>query len=142
MHIGFPDAGISEGQSTFSITYVENGGKDDNGAPCITFPNEAKIVFNAAVANWGTLLKSSVPITIKACWSVLDEDTLGYSFVGGYRRNFSNTPRANTWFPNALANSIAGYDLDPSDYDMHITYNNDFDWYFGTDGNTPSSHTT
>jgi hypothetical protein len=124
--------------ATFSITYIPNGGADLWGEPCFTFPESAKAAFNAAASVWGAQVKSSVPITIEACWAnLLSDTTLGYSGGGTLHRNFTNAPRANTWYSSSLANSFAGYDLNPSNADMHITYNQNFTWYLGTDGNTP-----
>ena len=125
--------------ATFSITYVADGGTDPWGASCTTFPEEAKAAFHAAAATWGNLLQSSVPITISACWSNLGSSrTLGYSGGGPLRRNFTGAPLTNTWYAGSLANALAGSDLDPSSFDMHITYNSEFSWYYGTDGVTPS----
>jgi hypothetical protein len=125
--------------STFSITYTPNGGTDPWDASCVTFPEEAKAAFNAAAAIWANLLSSSVPITISACWSNLGSSSiLGYSGGGSMYRNFTNAPLANTWYSSSLANALAGSDLGPSDYDMYITYNSNFTWYYGTDGATPS----
>jgi hypothetical protein len=125
--------------ATFSITYVTNGGSDPWAASCTTFPDEAKAAFNAAAAVWGTLLNSSVPITISACWSNLGSSSiLGYSGGGPLRRNFTNAPLADTWYSGSLANALAGSDLDPSSFDMYITYNSNFSWYYGTDGVTPT----
>ncbi len=125
--------------ATFSITYVANGGTDPWSASCTTFPEEAKAAFNAAAAIWGGLLNSSVPITISACWSNLGSSSiLGYSGGAPLRRDFSGAPLANTWYAGSLANALAGTDLDPTEYDMHITYNSNFTWYYGTDGLTPT----
>ena len=126
--------------STFSITYVANGGTDPWGQSCATFPEEAKTAFNAAASIWGNILQSSVPISISACWANLgSSSTLGYSGGGPLRRNFTGAPLTNTWYSGSLANALAGYDLDSSLFDMHITYNSNFSWYYGTDGNPPSS---
>ncbi len=125
--------------ATFSITYVANGGTDPWSATCTTFPEEAKAAFNAAAAIWGELLNSPVPITISACWSNLGSSSiLGYSGGAPLRRNFSGAPLANTWYAGSLANALAGVDLDPTEYDMHITYNSNFSWYYGTSGLTPA----
>ena len=125
--------------ATFSITYIANGGTDLWGEPCYTFPEEAKAAFNAAADIWGNLLQSTVPITIKACWAGLSSPgTLGYSGGGSIYRDFSGAPLANTWYSSSLANALKGVDLDPSQFDMHITYNRNFTWYYGTDGATPS----
>jgi len=125
--------------STFSITYIANGGTDKWLKPCFTFPEEAKAAFNAAAAIWGYLLSSSVPITINACWSDLGaSDILGYSGGGPQRRDFAGALQANTWYSGSLANALAGTDLDPGLFDMHITYNRNFSWYYGTNGATPA----
>jgi hypothetical protein len=124
--------------STFTITYVPNGGKDPWDEPCFTFPEEAKAAFNAAAAIWANLLQSPVPITINACWATLSSSsTLGYSGGGPLHRNFTGAPVADTWYTGALANALYGSDLSPADADMHITFNSNFPWYYGTDGNPP-----
>jgi hypothetical protein len=126
--------------ASFSITYIPAGGKDIRGETCYAFPENAKAAFNAAANVWANLVRSSVPIAIRACWaSLASASTLGYSGGGTIHRDFSNAPRADTWYSQSLANSLAGYNLDPSNVDMHITYNLKFNWYFGTDGNTPSN---
>ncbi len=126
--------------ATFSITYVSSGGTDLWGESCAAFPEQAKNAFNAAAAIWGNILQSSVPITISACWANLGSDTtLGYSGGGPLRKDFAGAPRANTWYGGSLANALAGSDLNPTQFDMHITYNSNFSWYFGTDGNPPST---
>jgi len=122
----------------FSITYVPAGGSDPWGVQCMNFPQAARTTFDAAAAIWGNILQSSVPITISACWASLSGNTLGYSGGGNNYRDFSNAPRANTWYNESLANSLSGTDQGPGKYDMHITYNDNFTWYYGTDGNTPA----
>lgn len=128
--------------ATFSITYVPDGGTDPWDEECHIFPAAAKAAFNAAARIWAKTIKSSVPITIRACWGNLGSSSiLGYSGGGPLRRDFSGTPRANTWYGGSLANALHGSDLDPSQFDMHITYNQNFTWYYGTDGNpSPAQH--
>ncbi|MEK6673373.1 MAG: BACON domain-containing protein [Nitrospirota bacterium] len=126
--------------ATFSITYVANGGSDPWGETCYTFPENAKTAFNAAANIWANILQSSVPITISACWANLgSSSTLGYSGGGPSRRDFPGATFANTWYAGSLANALAGSDLDPGQFDMYLTYNSNFSWYYGTDGNTPSN---
>ncbi len=123
-------------KASFSIAYIADGGSDKWYEPCYVFPQAARDVFEAAAAVWGNILQSDVPITIKACWADLgSSSTLGYSGGGPLHRDFTGTPRANTWFSGALANALYGSDLSSSSYDMHITYNGNFNWYYGTDGN-------
>ena len=123
--------------STFSIVYIPNGGADLWGEPCFEFPAGAQAAFIAAANIWANLVQSSVSITIKAGWADLGGTTLGYSGGGYLHRDFTGTPKAGTWYAASLANSLHGSDLAPASFDMHITYNKNFSWYFGTDGNTP-----
>jgi hypothetical protein len=126
--------------ATFNITYVPAGGEDLWGESCSNFPEEAKAAFEAAAKIWGNILRSSVPITIRACWADLgDSGTLGYSGAAPLHRNFSKAPQADTWYDAALANALAGSDLNTKYVDMHITYNRNFAWYYGTDGQTATS---
>lgn len=125
--------------ATFTIDYVTSGGTDILGANCYTFPEEAKAAFEAAASIWGNIIKSDVPVTIRACWSDFGESsTLGYSGAGNMVRDFAAAPRSETWYSVSLANALAGKDLDTENPDMHITYNRNFTWYYGVDGNPPS----
>jgi hypothetical protein len=60
-----------------------------------------------------------------------------------YHGNFAKAPKKNTWFPKALANSLAGNDLSKSS-DIRAYFNSsvgtpaclpDNSWYYGLDGN-------
>ena len=131
----------SSASATFSITYATAGQTDPWGASCLTFPESAKTAFNAAAAIWANTIQSSVPITIFACWSNLGSSTtLGYSGGQPLHRDFSGAPLSGTWYQGSLANSLYGSDLSTSSYDDYITYNSNFSWYYGTDGNTPSGY--
>jgi hypothetical protein len=126
--------------ASFQITYVPAGGTDLTEQLCYAFPESAKAAFNAAANIWGNLIKSDVPITIKACWASLSSSsTLGYAGGASLHRNFSGAPKSGVWYEGALANALAKTDLDPANPDMHITYNKNFSWYYGTDGATPAS---
>ncbi len=45
----------------------------------------------------------------------------------------------DTWYAGTLANAPTGWDIDPCIFDMHITHNTTFNWYFGTNATPPSS---
>ncbi len=123
--------------TTFTIDYLAAGDTDLWGEECYDFPDEAKANFEAAATIWANDIDTNVPITIQACWANFGGSTLGYS--GGYSVvNFTNAPVADTYYKFSLANSLANTDLYTTYYDMHITYNGAYAWYYGTDGNTPS----
>ncbi|MBN1888840.1 MAG: DNRLRE domain-containing protein [Thermoflexales bacterium] len=130
--------GLLRAQSaTITVNYLAGGTKDVYDFSCNTWPVEPRQAFDYAVSIWASQINSSVPIVINACWTTLEPGVLGY---GGapYRRNFTNAPRSSTWYPVALANALAGYDLNGSNAEINVGYSSEFNWYYGTDGNTPS----
>jgi len=136
-----PPQSLLEAQGTtavLTINYLPPGVYD--GDACTTWPANAQTAFAYAANLWGSLLSSPVPIVIDACWATnLPSGVLGHSGVVSYRANFQNAPQPNTWYPIALANSLYGSDIVPTQADIYIAYSSTFDWYFGTDGNTPAS---
>lgn len=104
---------------------------------------QAKAAFQEAVSIWETQIFSPVLIEIKADFADLPSSVLGAAGPTTVFRDFSSVPYPfnfpNTWYPCALANRIAGYDLDPNEKDIVATFNSNFsNWYFGIDGNTPA----
>ena len=132
---------VASATASFNINFLSAGQTDSTGATCSTFPASARNVFTAAANIWGNIIQSSVPITMNACWRSFSGSVLGFAGSKTYHRNFTHAPISNTWYPVALANSIAGTDLAPSQPDIVATFNSSFSWYYGTDGNTPSTKT-
>ena len=123
--------------ATFSINYLSVGMPDGQGATCLAWNSAAQTAFSYAASVWATMMTSSVPIRINACWADLGSPTtLGYSW-SNMARNFTGAPQSSTWYNYSLADALAGVDLDPAKPDTYITYNNGFAWYFGTAGLTP-----
>lgn len=119
----------------FQIDYVSSGQTDAFGQMCTTFPEEAKAVFEYAAQIWSSFITTTVPITVRACWASLEGGTLGYS--GSFSVANFGEGLSDTYYTYSLANALYGSDLYPSDSDTHITYNSNFSWYYGTDGQTP-----
>ncbi len=121
------------------------------------FPANARAAFQAAVDTWSRQIKSSVPIDIVADWSDLPSQgypaaILGAAGPAAFVNDFPNAP-TSAYYPVALANAIAGYDLlpanfcataatgsDPSRPDISASFNSRpiVPWYLGTDGRPPS----
>lgn len=130
--------------ATITVDYLAGGYLD--GRPCYPWPDDAKTAFEYGVSIWESLIDSTVPIRINACWSELGEGILGSSGATTFHRDFSGAPVAERWYQAALANALSGSDLndaDGADYDgdgadadaeMNIVYNRNFPWYFGTSG--------
>ncbi len=99
---------------------------------------------------WGGILNSVVEIRIHANFDPLfcnnSQAVLGQAAAHAVAHDFANAPLANTLYPIALANKIAGVDLDPGNDDIDAMFNssvgttcNNFDWYYGFDENAGSA---
>ncbi|MEQ8975153.1 MAG: CARDB domain-containing protein [Coleofasciculus sp. C1-SOL-03] len=100
------------------------------------FSTEAQTAFEYAVDIWENLIVSPVPIEVEANWTPFGTNALGSAGPNDYDYNFANAAYANTLYPSALANSLAGFDLDTTAHDINANFNSDYsNWYFGTDGN-------
>ncbi len=99
------------------------------------FTTAAQNAFQYAVDIWASQLTSNVPILIDATWSDLPGNTLGSAGAEGFWYNFTGAPSSNVYYPSALADKLAGYDLDPGFPDVVANFDSGTDWYFGTDGN-------
>ncbi|HZH72347.1 MAG TPA: T9SS type A sorting domain-containing protein [Mariniphaga sp.] len=104
------------------------------------FPEEAKIAFNYAVSIWEELIYSPVPIHIEARWEELDGNILAKGNPSIFYNNFLGTPIRNVYYPVALAEKIAGKDLNAGAPDIICKFSSKYDWYYGTDGNPPPTH--
>ena len=99
------------------------------------FPEWAKKDFQAAVDIWGANFKSSVPITIEATWNrVAANGVLGSARPGNYYSGFDGAPDPSLWYPSALANALAGKDLDSENPEMVIQVNSTAGWNTRNDG--------
>ncbi|MFH1969562.1 MAG: hypothetical protein ABIJ53_04500 [Verrucomicrobiota bacterium] len=130
--------------STFTIDYLNAGEENAYGDIGVTWPEDAKAAFSYAASIWASLLDSSVPIVISACWANMDYISpylLGHGGARSYYRDFTGAPQAGTYYPVATANALYGSDLNGSDTeDIVIAYNAErTDWYMGTDGNCPGT---
>ncbi|MEM9258376.1 MAG: T9SS type A sorting domain-containing protein [Bacteroidota bacterium] len=101
-------------------------------------PAEAEAAIRFAADVWGTYLISPVPIRVNVAWQDRgDRRLLASAGPATLFRGFVGA-EPNTWYPVALAEAIAGQDLnDSGDSDINVNANSTANWYFGTDGNTP-----
>lgn len=88
-----------------------------------TLGEQRLIAFQHAANIWGRTLDSTVPIRIGAAFVPLACTATGavLGSAGAYEiwTDFPNAPRANTWYPAALASKLAGTDL-TTPTDPHI----------------------
>ncbi len=151
--------------ATISIINGDGAGEGFNDTtPAVPVPGNSGItlgqqrlnVFKVAADYWGNLLSSSVEIQVEASMDPLFCDAtsaiLGAAGPNHGEADFPNAPRSNTIYPVALANSLAGQDLEPASADIGATFNSSIDnnnsclsnhnWWYGVGGITPSNATS
>ena len=113
-----------------------------------TLGQQRLIVFQTAANIWGSILPSNVVIRVQAQFNPLACDTngavLGSAGPVTVIANFSGAPLSNHWYHIALANRLAGSDLDATRNDISAQFNLSLDdntclgtsgWYYGLDHN-------
>ncbi|MSV38798.1 MAG: fibronectin, partial [Actinobacteria bacterium] len=104
-----------------------------------TVPVMAKPAIQAAIDTWSENFASKVDVKVSISWArasnygVLAAASSVSNFV------FPEAPDKTLYYASALANSIAGRDLDKNKPEMEITITSTAPWYYGTDGNCPKN---
>jgi len=113
----------------FTVNYNPPGCQGSTSA----WPSAAQAAFDYAGSILASLLDGTQPIEIDACWrSNLGGNVLGQATTGAL------WPVADSWAPIGLANQVEGTDLNGADAEVLADFSSTANWYFGTDGNTPS----
>ena len=103
------------------------------------FPDWAKKEVQAAVDVWSANFSSSVPISVDASWGRSSSwGILGSARPTNFYSGFAGAPDPSLWYTSALANSLAGKDLDKANPEMIIQVNSDGAWNTRGDG-SPSN---
>lgn len=118
------------------------------GNPGITVGEQRQYAFQYAAAIWGAHLHSSETIEVFASFESLpcssETAVLGTTGSAVVWSDFPGATHAGTWYGSALANRLAGFDLDPFYPDIWGLFNADLGrpgcldgvgWYHGLDGN-------
>lgn len=108
------------------------------GNPGTTLGAQRLAILELAGEIWGSFLVSNVPIRVNVNFSPLGTNVLAQAGTESNQTNFINAPRQNVWYPIALANSLAGVDLEPQEDDISITASSNGAFYYGLDSATPS----
>jgi hypothetical protein len=107
----------------------------------VGFSAQARAATEYAVSILEKLLPSDAKVTIAASWErITTAGVLGSTSITGYVSGWSiDALNPLAIYPVSIAEKIAGESLnDDQGGDMRLTLNSAIDWYFGTDGNTPS----
>ena len=103
------------------------------------FPNDAKPAVELAVDIWSQSIETVIPVNIQAIWDSLPPNILAQAAPYEVLHDFEGAPEANRQYAIALANQLAGEDLNPAAPDMVVKFAKDTPWYFGVDGQVPDS---
>lgn len=122
------------------------------GNPATTLGEARLNAFRRATEIWGHYLDSPVGIEVRVWMDPLSctllSGVLGHATSPTVHKNFTGAPIWDTYYPQALANSLYGSDLAPLDVDIEATFNSDIgsgscmpgnSWYYGLDGNASST---
>jgi len=103
-----------------------------------TVPASAREAVQAAVDTWAANFASTVPVSVNVTWSKASSDGIlaAASSKNNYA-NFTGAPDKTLYYASALANALAGKDLDPANPEIEITISSDAPWYLGVDGKCP-----
>ena len=114
-----------------------------------TVGEQRLIAFEFAASLWGAILESDVQIVVQAGFAPqtcnAQGGVLGSAGPEFIESDFGGAPIPNTWYFSALANALAGTDLNPGAQDLNATFNASIDnnddclagsnWYYGLDNN-------
>jgi len=93
------------------------------------FPDWAKNEVQAAIDLWAVNFDSKVPVNVDATWARSStSDILGSARPDRYYAKFSGAPDPSLWYASALANAVAGKDLDLDNPEIIIQINSEADW--------------
>lgn len=108
------------------------------------FPAQAKIAFNYALDIWASLLNTNVTINIYATWEDINAgeengNTLAAAGATDFFKDHDAFPNKGVYYNIVLAEKFNNKNLNiGNDADIYIEFNSKTNWYFGTDGETPS----
>lgn len=113
---------VGVAKSSFDVTYNN-------------FPDWAKKEVQAAVDIWSANFASTVVIKVDASWGRSSSwGVLGSARPVNFFSSFAGAPDQSLWYTSALANALAGKDLDKANPDIIIQVNSNGGWNTRGDG--------
>src|SRR5262245_22895231 len=124
------------GAATLVINNLDGAGEGFNdptpaaptgGNTGTTLGAQRLIAVQHAANAWGALLGSAITVRVDASVDPLtcsaSSGVLASAGALTVAKDFSGAPLANRWYPAALANSLAGSDLDAATADIRMYFN-------------------
>jgi hypothetical protein len=97
----------------------------------IDVPVEAGPALDEAMTRWSRFVASEVPVRVRVTF--VEGGPAGFA-VPNVVRDFEGAPIPDTWYPSALADALAGRDLQPDQPDFELFFRRDRKWKFAIDG--------
>ncbi|MEZ4398832.1 MAG: PA domain-containing protein [Kofleriaceae bacterium] len=105
------------------------------GNPGTTRGAQRLQVFERAAAIWADALRPTNDILVLASFDPLAPNVLGSAGTTAVFADFPGAEFPDTWYPSALADQLAGADLNPGAVDIRARFSSNFTFYFGFDNN-------
>lgn len=103
-------------------------------------PDVAKASIQRAIDIWSENFSSKVPVNVNVAWTKAPNSTiLASASAKNIFSNFNGAPDKTLYYPSALANALAGVDLDVGEPELEINVTTGDFWYYGLDGKCPSN---
>jgi hypothetical protein len=120
-----------------SLTYGHFTVSDASGSSFLASGDPLK-AFEAALDIWNAWLPANEHSTIRieVAWA-----HLGSSILGSTDSTYHVWRHSNVWYPDTLADYLAGADLAPTTWDMSMQFSSDFKWYYGATTPDPTAGT-
>jgi hypothetical protein len=103
------------------------------GNPATTRGAQRLAVFERAADIWEAALRPTNDIFVRASIDPLAAGVLGSAGTTTVFANFPGAEFADTWYPSALADQLAGEDLNPGVADIQTRFSSNFTFYLGFD---------
>ncbi len=105
------------------------------GNPGTTLGQQRLNVFERAATIWGAALNPTSDIFVLATIDPLAPNVLGSAGPTSVFRDFPGAEFPGTWYHSALADQLAGTDLNPGAPDIRARFSSNFTFYLGFDNN-------
>ena len=103
-------------------------------------PDIAKASIQRAIDIWSENFASKVPINVNVTWTKASNSSiLASASAKNIFSNFNGAPDKTLYYPSALANALAGVDLDIAEPELEINVTTGDFWYYGLDGKCPAN---
>jgi hypothetical protein len=103
------------------------------GNPGTTLGQQRLNVFEHAAAIWEGVLRPTNDVFVQASIDPLAPNVLGSAGTTFVFRDFPGAELPGTWYPSALADQLAGADLNPGAADIRARFSSNFVFYLGFD---------